>query len=79
MANCQLPMYLSTSARPENHASRAGLPMPSRLGFAVSLAMTRVGSTPVLAPVVNHCLGGWERLRRVFRADAAAWPRRAVA
>lgn len=64
--------------RPEKCASGACLTMPPRLGFAVHLARIRVSLEVVRATVAKPCLGGWDRLQRTFRTDAAGWPNRAA-
>ena len=53
--------------RPEKSASGACLTMPPRLGLVVHLARIRVSSDVFPAIVANLCLGGWGRLRRIFR------------
>ncbi len=51
---------------------------PLRLGWLRAPVRNQLGNRVLRASVANRCLRGRQRLRCIFRTDAARWPHRAT-
>ena len=64
----------ASAGRAEKCTSGDGLSMPASAGVVRAPVLNQLGNRVIRASVANRCLRGWQRLRCIFRTDAARWP-----